>query len=74
MTSKRLFLKGMKEDLRHKVWMPAIFLLGNFLALPVMWLLRYSDVDMANTRALMGDMAALMVLSWLGRRYSCLQH
>lgn len=47
MISKRLFLKGMREDLRHKVWMVALSLLGSFLTLPVVWLLRYSDVDMS---------------------------
>ncbi|MDE5893601.1 MAG: hypothetical protein K2H45_11830, partial [Acetatifactor sp.] len=58
MTSKRLFLKGMKEDLRHCVWMLALSLLGNFLAMPVLWLLRYSDVELAKTHILMGDMTA----------------
>jgi len=38
----------MKEDLRHKLWMLALSLLGSFLAMPVMWLLRYSDVDLTN--------------------------
>ena len=47
MISKRLFLKGMKEDMRHKVWMLALSLLGSFLAMPVVWLLRYSDVDLS---------------------------
>lgn len=45
MISKRLFLKGMREDLRHKVWMLALSLLGSFLTIPVVWLLRYSDMD-----------------------------
>lgn len=58
MTSKRLFLKGMKEDLRHCVWMLALSLLGNFLTMPVLWLLRYSDVELAKTQILMGDMTA----------------
>lgn len=47
MISKRLFLKGMSEDLRHKVWMLALSLLGSFLTLPVVWLLRYSDLDLS---------------------------
>lgn len=47
MISKRLFLKGMSEDLRHKIWMLALSLLGSFLTLPVVWLLRYSDVDLS---------------------------
>lgn len=58
MTSKRLFLKGMKEDLRHKVWMLALSLLGSFLSMPVVWLLRYNEVDLTNTRTLMEDMNA----------------
>lgn len=49
MTSKRLFLKGMREDMRHKIWMLALSFLGSFLTMPVLWLLYYSDVDIANT-------------------------
>lgn len=45
MTSKSLFLKGMKEDMRHKVWMLALSMLGSFLAMPVLCLLYYSDVE-----------------------------
>lgn len=56
MTSKHLFLKGMKEDLRHKVWMLALSLLGNFLAMPVLWLLRYSDVVFKEVRLLTSGM------------------
>ncbi len=56
MTSKHLFLKGMKEDLRHKVWMLALSLLGNFLAMPVLWLLNYSDVAFADVRMLTSEM------------------
>ena len=58
MTSKHLFLKGMKEDLRHKVWMLALSLLGNFLAMPVLWLLNYSDVAFADVRMLTSEMTA----------------
>lgn len=49
MTSKRLFLKGMREDLRHKIWMLALSLLGSFLTMPVMWLLRFSDAEIPST-------------------------
>lgn len=43
MTSKHLFFKAMKEDLRHKIWMTALSFLGSFLALPVAWLLWRSN-------------------------------
>lgn len=39
MTSKRLFFRAMKEDLRHKMWMIALSCLGSFLAHPVIWLM-----------------------------------
>lgn len=39
MTSKRSFFNFMKEDLRHKVWMIALSLLGNFLAILVAFLI-----------------------------------
>lgn len=57
MTSKRLFLRGMREDLRHKVWMLTLSLLGSFLALPVTYLLRYSDVELSNIRMNISMMA-----------------
>lgn len=44
MTSSHLFYKSMKEDLRHKVWMLALSLLGSFLAMPIIWLLKFGDV------------------------------
>ena len=43
MTSKHLFFKAMKEDLRHKIWMIALSSLGSFLTLPVVWLMNISD-------------------------------
>lgn len=58
MTSKRLFLKGMKEDLRHKVWMLALSLLGSFLTMPVVWLLRFNDVEMPSIKAQLANMTA----------------
>lgn len=42
MTSKHLFFKAMREDLRHKIWMIALSSLGNFLVLPVAWLMAVS--------------------------------
>lgn len=57
MTSKHLFLKSIREELRHKVWMIALSLLGNFLAMPVVWLLRYSDVNMLGPAAVTDSMA-----------------
>lgn len=52
MTSKRLFFKCMKEDLRHKIWMLALSVLGNFLALPIAYLIALSNVKLsvANDR------------------------
>lgn len=44
MTSKRLFFRAMREDLRHKIWMAALSVLGCFLILPVAWLLCESNI------------------------------
>ena len=46
MTSKHLFFKAMKEDLRHKTWMIALSVLANFLLLPVAWLVTRSNLEM----------------------------
>ena len=43
MTSRHLFFKAMREDLRHKLWMIGLSSLGSFLVLPVAWLLAVSD-------------------------------
>ncbi|MBO5283907.1 MAG: hypothetical protein J6B43_12450 [Lachnospiraceae bacterium] len=43
MTSNHLFYKSMKEDLRHKVWMIVLSLLGSFLTMPILWLLEFGD-------------------------------
>ncbi len=52
MTSKHLFFRVMKEDLRHKIWMIALSTLGHFLLLPVALLIwrsneisRYGGID-----------------------------
>ena len=39
MTSKNLFFRSMREDLRHKIWMLALSVLGSMLSLPVAYLL-----------------------------------
>lgn len=48
MTSRRCFFRLMQEDLRHKLWMFALSVLGNMLAFPVVFLLstgrRYAHV------------------------------
>lgn len=44
MTSKHLFFKCMKEDLRHRIWMIALSVLDNFLALPIAYLIAFDKV------------------------------
>lgn len=39
MTSKHCFFRIMREDFRHKIWMLALSVLGNLLALPVAFLM-----------------------------------
>lgn len=39
MTSKHCFFRMMHEDFRHKVWMLALSVLGNMLAIPVVYLI-----------------------------------
>ncbi len=43
MTSKRCFFNIMKEDFRHKLWMLVLSILGNLLALPVLFMLFDAD-------------------------------
>ena len=43
MTSKRCFSRIMLEDFRHKIWMLALSILGNMLALPVAYLMRINS-------------------------------
>ena len=43
MTSRRLFFKAMREDLRHRIWMIALSSLASFLTLPVAWLMYISS-------------------------------
>ena len=49
MTSRRLFVNAMGEDLRHKIWMAALFVLGNFLALPVAWLMMRNNLESSES-------------------------
>lgn len=51
MTSKRLFVNAMGEDLRHKIWMAALSFLGNVLALPVAWLILKNNLDSSGRPA-----------------------
>lgn len=39
MTSKHCFFRLMREDLRHKIWMLVLSVLGNMLAVPVCYLI-----------------------------------
>lgn len=39
MTSKHCFFRMMREDFRHKLWMLALSVLGNMLAIPVVYLI-----------------------------------
>ncbi len=43
MTSKHSFFKAMWEDLRHKIWLPALSALGYFLLIPVAWLIYWNN-------------------------------
>ena len=45
MTSKHLFFKAMREDMRHKYWMLALSCLGSFLFMPVAWLIMRNNVN-----------------------------
>lgn len=44
MTSKHLFFKAMREDMRNRRWMIALSVLGSFLALPVAWLIGVNNM------------------------------
>lgn len=44
MISRHCFFKVMKEDFRHKIWMLALSILGNLLALPVVFLIYSGNV------------------------------
>lgn len=52
MTSKRCFFKMMREDFRHKLWMLALSVLGNMLAIPVVYLIgtgHWAGMDSAGS-------------------------
>lgn len=60
MTSKHCFFKVMKEDFRHKIWMLALSVLGNVLAISVVYLMStqnayyYIDYDQKAARIVRG--------------------
>lgn len=43
MTSKHCFFRVMKEDFRHRIWMLALSILGNMLAMPVAYLMSMGE-------------------------------
>lgn len=43
MTSRRCFFRVMKEDFRHRIWMLALSVLGNMLAIPVVYLMTVGE-------------------------------
>lgn len=49
MTSKRLFFKVMREDLRHRLWMPALSALASFLVFPVVWMIFRLNIRMGTS-------------------------
>lgn len=67
MTSRHLFFKAMKEDLRHKIWMIALSSLGSFLTLPVAWLMYVSDLPQDFYRIINGN--ALAANQMIGGMY-----
>lgn len=48
MTSKHLFFKAMREDMRNRGWMIALSVLGSFLTLPVVWLMGINNVVVSS--------------------------
>lgn len=43
MTSRHCFFRVMKEDFRHRIWMLALSILGNMLAVPVVYLMAMGE-------------------------------
>ncbi len=64
MTSKHLFFKAMREDLRHKTWMLALSVLGSFLILPVAWLLVRDNMGTYTDTALLAKNVARETLNF----------
>lgn len=48
MTSKHLFFKAMREDMRNRGWMIALSVLWSFLALPVTWLIGVNNMRLSS--------------------------
>lgn len=61
MMSRHCFFKVMKEDFRHKIWMLVLSILGNILAIPVVYLMStqttvyYGDVPVYRLLRQAGD-------------------
>lgn len=49
MTSKRLFFKVMREDLRHRLWMLALSALASLLMFPVAWMIYRLNIRMGTS-------------------------
>lgn len=77
MTSRHCFFSVMKEDLRHKTWMLALSVLGNLLALPVLFLLgtgggRYSMASSSSMfRPLDLESREISMFFGMGMSVSC---
>ncbi|MCD8325379.1 MAG: hypothetical protein LUC90_01480 [Lachnospiraceae bacterium] len=58
MTSRHFFFKYMIEDLRHRVWMAALSMLGSFLSMPVAFLLVQNSYQSAYNNYLVAGRQA----------------
>ncbi len=70
MTSKHCFSNFMREDFKHRIWMLALSVLGNVLALPVMFLFYtdnngYNASEYANHWALQAHSISAYLTSYL---------
>lgn len=70
MTSKHLFFKVMREDLRHKTWMIALSALGSFLTMPVAWLIVRNNMNFDYEKSTMTSQRALYYLEDIYLFYS----
>ncbi len=62
MMSKHCFFKVMREDLRHKTWMLALSILGNMLAILVIYLMDMEDTGSAGTGSVYSIIAQIQEL------------
>lgn len=49
MTSKRLFFRVMREDMRHRLWMLALSALASFLVFPIAWMIFRLNIRMETS-------------------------